>query len=84
MSDIDWNPKYNMFALSGFGHQFPVLIYVYQRSEEELNSILYSGAATISATERISEGKKETLGTLSTRRSGKENDGLGVSRDGLL
>ena len=84
VSDIDWNPKYNMFALSGFGHQFPVLIYVYQRSEEELNSILYSGAATISATERISEGKKETLGTLSTRRSGKENDGLGVSRDGLL
>ena len=19
-SDVDWNPKYNMFALSGFGH----------------------------------------------------------------
>ena len=20
VSDVDWNPKYNMFALSGFGH----------------------------------------------------------------
>jgi jouberin len=44
VSDIDWNPKYNMFALSGFGHQFPLMVYVYQRTDEELNEILYSGA----------------------------------------
>lgn len=44
VSDIDWNNKYNMFALCGFGHQFPVLVYVYQRTEEELNQILYSGS----------------------------------------
>ena len=42
VSDVAWNPKYNMFALSGFGHHFPVMVYVYQRSEEELNEILYS------------------------------------------
>jgi hypothetical protein len=38
---ISWNPKYNMFALAGFGHTFPVMVYVYERSEEELNDILY-------------------------------------------
>jgi len=37
VSDCDWNPKYNMFALSGFGHRFPILVYVYQRTDEELN-----------------------------------------------
>lgn len=42
VSDVTWNPKYNMFALSGFGHHFPVMVYVYQRTEEELNEILYS------------------------------------------
>jgi jouberin len=41
VSDISWNPKYNMFALSGFGHSFPVMVYVYERSEEQLNEILY-------------------------------------------
>lgn len=41
VSDISWNPKYNMFALAGFGHTFPVMVYVYERSEEELNEILY-------------------------------------------
>ena len=29
VSDCQWNPRYNMFALSGFGQHFPVLIYVY-------------------------------------------------------
>lgn len=41
VSDISWNPKYNMFALAGFGHTFPVMIYVYERTEEQLNEILY-------------------------------------------
>ena len=43
VSDCDWNPRYNMFALSGFGQHFPVLVYVYQRTDEELNKLLYSG-----------------------------------------
>ena len=44
VSDCQWNPRYNMFALSGFGQQFPVLIYVYQRSKDELDRLLLSGA----------------------------------------
>ena len=42
VSDIAWNPKYNMFALCGFGHHFPVMLYVYERTEEQLNEILYA------------------------------------------
>lgn len=44
-----------MFALSGFGQHFPVLVYVYQRSEEELNKILISGAGISVGTERAVE-----------------------------
>jgi len=29
VSDVDWNPRYNMFAVAGFGQNFPVLVYVY-------------------------------------------------------
>jgi hypothetical protein len=36
-SDVDWNNRYNIFAVSGFGHRFPILLYVYERSDEELN-----------------------------------------------
>ena len=35
VADCDWNPRYNMFAVSGFGQAFPVLIYAYVRSLEE-------------------------------------------------
>ena len=44
VSDVSWNPKYNMFALSGFGQHFPVLVYVYQRTENEINKILLANA----------------------------------------
>lgn len=47
VADVAWNPRYNMFALAGFGHQFPVMVYVYQRSEEQLNEILYSASAAV-------------------------------------
>ena len=33
VSDCAWNPRYNMFAVSGFGQEFPVLVYVYQREK---------------------------------------------------
>ena len=35
VADCDWNPRYNMFAVSGFGQAFPVLIYAYERSSSE-------------------------------------------------
>ncbi len=77
VSDIDWNPKYNMFALCGFGHQFPVMVYVYQRTEEELNQILYSGAAISSITEKEQVRTSDLKPMASSRKgqkTGKEND----------
>ena len=43
VSDCQWNPRYNMFALSGFGQNFPCLVYVYERTERELNDIRAAG-----------------------------------------
>jgi hypothetical protein len=40
VSDCDWNPRYNMFALSGFGQGFPILIYAYERSAREHEELL--------------------------------------------
>lgn len=45
VSDVAWNPRYNMFAVSGFGQHFPVLVYVYERSQDELQKLLIAGAA---------------------------------------
>lgn len=55
VSDVQWNPRYNMFALSGFGQHFPVLIYVYQRSKYELDRVLLSGAGIQMGTQRGAE-----------------------------
>jgi jouberin len=44
VSDCAWNKKYNMFAVSGFGQEFPVLVYVYDRTPEELTEALLKGA----------------------------------------
>ena len=32
VSDVDWNPRYNMFVVCGFGQAFPILCYVFERS----------------------------------------------------
>jgi hypothetical protein len=39
-----------MFALAGFGHTFPVMVYVYERTEEELNEILYHTSTAAATT----------------------------------
>lgn len=54
------------------------MVYVYQRTEEELNQILYNGGG-IALTEqtRGASEKNSTYGGLTTRKSsrfGKEND----------
>lgn len=41
VSDVDWNPRYNMFAAAGFGQEFPILVYVYERSKEEIEELTY-------------------------------------------
>ncbi len=73
VSDVVWNPRYNMFALSGFGQHFPVLVYVYQRSEDELNKQLLSGAGISADTERAADWYKDRIEK--QRREQQEQDG---------
>lgn len=62
-----------MFALSGFGQHFPVLVYVYQRSEDELNKQLLSGAGISADTERAADWYKDRIEK--QRREQQEQDG---------
>lgn len=55
VSDCQWNPRYNMFAVSGFGHNFPVLVYVFKRTQSELMSIINQGKGVQMGTERAVE-----------------------------
>lgn len=41
ISDCDWNPRYNMFAVVGFGQEFPVLVYVFERERREIEEIFF-------------------------------------------
>ena len=34
VSDVGWNPKYHMIAVSGFGKNYPILIYIWEKSGE--------------------------------------------------
>lgn len=86
VSDISWNPRYNMFALTGFGHHFPVMVYVYERSEQQLNEILYSTSEAAMITLDTSAGfnnKSDSKTNMSSARGGeiytggKENDHVG-------
>ena len=37
--DVDWNPVYNMFAVCGFGQEFPILLYAFERTDAELEQL---------------------------------------------
>lgn len=40
--DVDWNPFYNMFAIAAFGTDLPVIVYVYEKSQKEVEDNLAS------------------------------------------
>ena len=61
VSDCQWNPRYNMFAVSGFGHNFPVLVYVFKRTQAELMSIINQGMGVQMGTERAKEWAEQRL-----------------------
>lgn len=74
VSDVDWNPRYNMFAVCGFGHSYPILVYVYERTEDELKAIYISGQAISSV-----DQPKENMGDIAPMKDvpafDKENIG---------
>lgn len=62
VSDCSWNPRYNMFVLTGFSQNFPVLVYVYQRTEEELSRIFMSGAGFQMGTDKADAYQRAQFG----------------------
>lgn len=36
INDVSWSTPYNMFALSAFGQEHPLLVYVYEKEDSEL------------------------------------------------
>ena len=76
VSDCQWNPRYNMFALSGFGQHFPVLIYVYQRTKEDLDRILLSGAGVQMGTDRAIEWEEARQ----REAQGFDDESMGMSK----
>jgi len=63
VSDCSWNPKYNMFAVAGFGQEFPVLVYVYERTQDELTDALTrpGGVLRFGTTEGEAERNKQKM-----------------------
>lgn len=53
VSDCDWNPRYNMFAVAGFGQEFPILTYVYQREQKEIEEMFFRHGKLTSQNERL-------------------------------
>ena len=53
VSDCDWNPRFNMFAVSGFGQEFPILVYVYQREQKEIEEMFFRHGKLTSQNERL-------------------------------
>lgn len=79
VADVDWNPKYNMFALSGFGHKFPLLVYVYERTDEELKEVLIRGGVT--SAPLVKKESQTARGGKTQRSHGKEN-GIDLTKHG--
>ncbi len=62
VSDCDWNPRYNMFAVSGFGQEFPILIYVFQREKREIEEMFFKyGKLTSQTKTDLNDPQNEEL-----------------------
>lgn len=41
VADVDWNSRYNMLAYSGFGHRYPILVFVHEKTQEEIDMLMH-------------------------------------------
>ena len=53
ISDVAWNPVFNMFAVAGFGSNLPVIVYVYQKSAEDIENDYANLAANYEKSEHL-------------------------------
>jgi len=40
VSDVAWNSTYNMVAVAGFGSELPILVFVYEKSQEDADALM--------------------------------------------
>lgn len=59
ISDVDWNTRYNMFAVAGFGQEFPILCYVFARQPEEIDEMLYRYSGKLTSQAAVVRGDLE-------------------------
>lgn len=36
VNDVSWNSQFNIIAICGFGHEYPILLYVYEKNDKEI------------------------------------------------
>jgi jouberin len=57
ISDVAWNPVYNMVAVAGFGSDLPIIIYAYEKSLQEIEEY-YTKYPPIQHSERLVPNKE--------------------------
>ena len=67
--------------LAGFGHTFPVMVYIYERTEEELNEILYHTSTAAGTT--ILHQSSGVVGELNTSGDFKNSPFISARGGGL-
>lgn len=82
--DVDWNSKYNMVATSGFSDSYPILIYVYEKTQKEVDFALgknlatedfFSDKDTIMSTPRKVKPSKKSILSEDSRSNYKSENG---------
>ena len=61
ITDVSWNNCYNMFSFSGFGQNYPLLVYVHERQEIGLDQLEYKYKYEEEILMKKSEDKKEKI-----------------------
>lgn len=72
ITDVAWNSEYHMVAFSGFGDEYPILVFCSKTQEtEELNKL-------IDKMKSLDDSKKEGEGDETPRQYGYQNRRLDV------
>ena len=67
VTDVSWNNHYNMVALSGFSQEYPILVFVYEKEDKEIE---------ISNAIRLNKFYKSTLEIDAEHEKHNDNDRL--------
>lgn len=81
VSDCAWNPRYNMFALSGFGQEFPILVYVFQREHHEIEELMFRMGGQLSSQNMQANELNDPQNQEQLYKDAQYKDGYGKNYD---